>query len=451
MGLVIAACLTGCGGGAGASDTTTAADDGGCQDCATRPNWHEDVAPLVEANCRYCHTDGGIAPFSMDSYDETHPWSAYMAQQVSNRIMPPWHAVETDQCTPPFPFRHDARMPQEAIDTFVAWANAGAPEGDPANAAPLPSPPETDLADPTVTIPMPGSITIEGEGSTLDFFHCVSFDPGNDDDIYLTGLQVQPGNLEIAHHVLVYVAESAQSAAWPNGIQEDCGGGPGINNATLIAGWVPGAMPTRPPDDVGIRVPAGARLVFNYHYHATGGGPQVDDSTALLLKYETSAPMWTSYFELVGAPGEGTILTAPFLIPAGASNHEEIVEWTVPDFPGLEVRLWTAANHMHKVGVDMTTSLVRDGEETCLLQTPNWDFDWQRLYSYDVPIEGAVQVLPGDVIRVRCTYENTLENTALLETLGELGESAPIDVGLGEGTLDEMCLAGIGVAYTPAP
>ena len=163
MGLVIAACLTGCGGGAGASDTTTAADDGGCQDCATRPNWHEDVAPLVEANCRYCHTDGGIAPFSMDSYDETHPWSAYMAQQVSNRIMPPWHAVETDQCTPPFPFRHDARMPQEAIDTFVAWANAGAPEGDPANAAPLPSPPETDLADPTVTIPMPGSITIEGE------------------------------------------------------------------------------------------------------------------------------------------------------------------------------------------------------------------------------------------------------------------------------------------------
>ena len=39
----------------------------------------------------------------------------------------------------------------------------------------------------------------------------------------------------------------------------------------------------------------------------------------------------------------------------------------------------------------------------------------------------------------------------LLEALAETGNTEPIDVELGEGTLDEMCLAGVGVAYRASP
>ena len=34
-------------------------------------------------------------------------------------------------------------------------------------------------------------------------------------------------------------------------------------------------------------------------------------------------------------------------------------------------------------------------------------------------------------------------------TLAEVGETEPIDVEVGEGTRDEMCLVGLGVAYKP--
>jgi hypothetical protein len=101
---------------------------------------------------------------------------------------------------------------------------------------------------------------------------------------------------------------------------------------------------------------------------------------------------------------------------------------------------------MHKVGVDMKTSIIRDGEELCLVQTPNWDYGWQRLYEYDSPIDEVFQLLPGDVVRVRCTFDNSRGNPAVVEALSEVGLDEPQDVSVGEGTLDEMCLSGIGVA-----
>ncbi|MGB1700044.1 MAG: hypothetical protein ACPHRO_08835 [Nannocystaceae bacterium] len=257
-----------------------------------------------------------------------------------------------------------------------------------------------------------------------------------------------PGNTEIAHHVLLFIDPSGASASWEDGILEDCGGGPGVSDATLIGGWVPGSFPVLPPEGVGIEFPAGARMIFNYHYHATGS-PQSDDSTALALRYSTTPPEWLSFFELVGAPGVGTLQTEPFLIEAGAKDHEEVAEWVIPDFGDLDVRVWSTTNHMHKVGVDMQTSVIRGGEEECLVQTPSWDFNWQRSYAYDVPIGESVQVESGDIVRVRCTYDNTLDNPSVLEALAEVGATEPMDVVLGEGTLDEMCLAGVGVAYKP--
>ena len=136
------------------------------------------------------------------------------------------------------------------------------------------------------------------------------------------------------------------------------------------------------------------------------------------------------------------------MIFAEASGHIERVRFTVPDLGVPEIRLFSMTNHMHKVGVDMRVWVEdRDtGAETCLVHTPKWDFNWQRSYQYDAPITSSVRVRAGDKVRLRCVYNNTLTNPGVAEMLAEVGLDAPIDVGLGEGTLDEMCLAGIGVA-----
>jgi hypothetical protein len=437
-----------------ATDETDASETGE----ALRPNWYEDVAPLVVGNCVGCHTAGGIGPFSLDGYSLAAPWAAMIADATEDGLMPPWHALETDVCQPPLAFEHDARLAPDEIALLREWADLGAPEGDPADAAPLPDPQNLDLANPTTTVTMASQVEVDVVGSTRDFFHCISLDPGNSEDVYLDGLQVIPGNRAIVHHVLVYVDADGQSANWAGGVQQDCGGGSGVANAQLVAAWVPGGLPMEPPPGVGIELPPGARLVLNVHYHATGNGPQTDDATGMALRWTTQAPEYVSLFELVGAPGVGDSLTGPLLIPAGASNHVESFEWVVSAggqaFPDtIDVRLWAIAHHMHKVGVDMRVWLEDrdDGHETCLLHTPRWDFNWQRVYEYDTTIEQGVRVRAGDILHVECVYDNTTNNPALVEALAEVGEDAPIDVGVGEGTLDEMCLAGVGVGVKGLP
>jgi len=439
--VTVTSTMTGSGTGPGVDETA----DGTGEDL--RPNWHEDIAPLIASNCLGCHTQGAVAPFPMESYEQTWPLGAVMLLQVEARLMPPWHAVETEECEPPAAFKHDARLSDEQIQLLVDWVDLGTPEGDPANAAPIPDPPSIDLLDVDATATMQGSITIQPEGSQLDFFHCISFDPGHTEDVFVDGMQVIPGNDKIVHHVLMYIDPNGDSAAWTDGQSADCGGGAGgISNPQLVGGWVPGAMPIETPEDVGILLPQGARIVYNMHYHAVVTGPETDEGTGLTLRWSTTAPEYVSEFELIGAPGVGSTTTAPFMIPAGATAHEEIVEYEVPVIGLVDVRIWSVLNHMHIVGVDMKTSIVRGGEEICLVQTPRWDFDWQRSYAYDVGIEDTFRVQGGDIVRVRCIYDNSLGNPALVQALNEAGLAEPQDVPLGEGTLDEMCLAGVGVA-----
>ncbi|MDP6932871.1 MAG: hypothetical protein QGG40_08130, partial [Myxococcota bacterium] len=101
-------------------------------------------------------------------------------------------------------------------------------------------------------------------------------------------------------------------------------------------------------------------------------------------------------------------------------------------------------------GTDMRTWVERgedasDPEDACLLQTPEWDFDWQQFYFYDVDGDNAPKMYGGDEIWLQCTYDNSTANPGLLDALEESGLDAPVDVFLGDGTLDEMCIGVFGM------
>jgi hypothetical protein len=86
-----------------------------------------------------------------------------------------------------------------------------------------------------------------------------------------------------------------------------------------------------------------------------------------------------------------------------------------------------------------------------MIQTPRWDFNWQRVYNIDAEVGSFPTVQGGDVITLRCTYDNSLANPFLVEALAEQDMSEPIDVTLGEASLDEMCLLIYGLAYPNFP
>ena len=70
------------------------------------------------------------------------------------------------------------------------------------------------------------------------------------------------------------------------------------------------------------------------------------------------------------------------------------------------------------------------GEEECLIESDNYDFNNQLTYQFSEP----VKVFEGDEIYFECTWDNSTENpNAYYET--------PQDVGYGERTDEEMCYA----------
>jgi hypothetical protein len=206
-------------------------------------------------------------------------------------------------------------------------------------------------------------------------------------------------------------------------------------------------------------VTADSRVVLQVHYHPVLG-PPLSDSPALALRWSPQAPRWLGAIAALGnfavQHDDGTGLQpgatdppegASFRIPAGATGHRESMVWQAgADLP--PTRVWSVATHMHKAGRGMRIELERGaGPDECLLETPDWDFDWQRHYQFDAPIGEVPQLVAGDRVRMQCTYDNTLDNVALAAALAQAGLHEPVDISLGETALDEMCLAFVGVAW----
>src|SRR5581483_8890863 len=56
----------------------------------TSVTWYRDVQPLTQEHCQSCHTQGGIGPFSMETYALAKPMAQAMAADVTSGKMPPW-------------------------------------------------------------------------------------------------------------------------------------------------------------------------------------------------------------------------------------------------------------------------------------------------------------------------------------------------------------------------
>jgi hypothetical protein len=123
------------------------------------------------------------------------------------------------------------------------------------------------------------------------------------------------------------------------------------------------------------------------------------------------------------------------LIPA----NEDAVDfsWEFPLSPvlldGEPLHLYTASVHMHYLGQSGNMTLTHpDGTETCLIDVPGYDFDWQRAYEFVEPI----LVQPEDSLRISCRFDNSASNQPVLG-----GVQIPAtDVSWGDNTTDEMCL-----------
>lgn len=416
------------------------------------PTYYQDVAPILHFSCNHCHQTEGLNPdIVFDDYASASLLSSVINAAVQSRRMPPFKAQETDECSPPYDFIKDPRLSEEQILTLNQWVEDGAPEGDPSDAAPLINPPNAQLEGTLQTLLPEVGYTTSPIGALQDEFICYSLNPELEDDSWLEAFELLPDDSEVVHHILVGVDNSGESGAMvdENGIYP-CFGGFGLSNVNFIGGWIPGAGNMELPENSAIRVPKEGRIVLQMHYHLIS--EERTDRTGISLRWSDNPPIREASFSLTGngtgmdENGNGLLSGmndtngVEFLIPADEPAHVETMKYTLFPYLLRGKDLFMIANHMHYVGQDMKVWL--DGQsDDCLLQTPDWDFGWQQFYYYDVNNGQSPTLYPSDELWIRCTYNNTLDNTALLQNLQALGLSETVDVTLGEGSLDEMCLA----------
>jgi hypothetical protein len=450
--ILLLAGVAGCGSSADDESTSGTGSGSGGGTPTSGVTFHKDIEPLLQRSCLGCHQADQIAGFSLEKFEDAKPMAGMMAAQVEAKLMPPFHAQETADCKPRLGWTYDPRLSDEEIALFRAWDDAGAPEGDPADAPPAYAQEDQTLAGADFQLVPTQEGTVAGDNDT---FECVVYDPALTADVWLDGIHIVPGNPKVAHHALMFRIPRADADGLSGGNERfDCFGAP---PGELIGAWAPGTRPLELPDGIGMKLTTDDVVVVQMHYHPTGDTTETDKST-IQLRTTTDNPKWSFQLALPGNASSAAdgLLPDPedraepeFRVPAGSNAHVEEMVFTIPDVP-IELPLLVVGTHMHYVGVDArfwikrATPSANELAEECLVQTPAWDFNWQRGYMYDAPVADLPTASSGDELHVRCVYNNTMSNRFVQDALAQQGLSAPQDVYLGETTLDEMCLGVVG-------
>ncbi|WP_045311276.1 monooxygenase [Lentzea aerocolonigenes] len=313
------------------------------------------------------------------------------------------------------------------------------------------------------------------EGGGTDEYRCQVIDPGLTKAAFVTGTQVTPENVALAHHAIVYAVPPAGAAAVREqdaktpGLGWQCFGGTGVPGAEVEEGeaawvdtWAPGASETLFTEDVGFKLEPGSLIVLQMHYNllASDGKPAGSDRSAVRLRLTDGTPQTRELdtFPLdaptdlpCAADESGPLcdraasiadVTKRFGPEVGGTADEQLEECgqSAPK-PGntqtcdqevpAPMTLFAGFGHMHLLGRSIKVEL-NPGKPNAkvVLDVPQFDFDNQRLVKLPEPVE----IGPGDTLRVTCTHD-----AGLRKKLPQLSKLPPRYVVWGDGTSDEMC------------
>jgi len=331
-----------------------------------------DVAPILFANCAYCHRPGEVAPFSLLSYKDARPWAVSIGKAVSSRQMPPWNA------DPHYgSFRDPRRLTDAEIATIVAWVNGGAKEGNPADAPALPQFSDGwQIGEPDLVLTMAEPVKIPATG-TIPYM-TVPTDYEFPQDTWVQAIEVRPGNRRVVHHAVASASMPAD-----NGIA-------GGQNVHLYS---PGLEAMVWRDGYGKFFPKGTRVSFQMHYNAIG--METTDQSKIGFRFART-PVHTQVNTTI-------VLNSNIVVPPMVQKHEVIGAFQFPS----EARIHGLRPHMHLRAQLGTASIIRpDGMRSVLLHIPHWDDAWQNYYVLSKP----ERVPRGTILEYLASYDNSPAN-----------------------------------------
>jgi mono/diheme cytochrome c family protein len=331
-----------------------------------------DVAPILFANCSYCHRPGEVAPFPLLSYKDARPWAVSIKKAVSSRQMPPWNA------DPHYgSFRDPRRLTDAEVATIAAWVDGGAKEGNPSDTPALPHFSDGwQIGEPDLVLTMVEPVKIPASG-TIPYI-TVPTDYEFPEDTWIQAIEVRPGNRRVVHHAVA-------SASMPG----DSGPGGGQN----VHLYSPGLEAMVWRDGYGKFFPKGTRISLQMHYNAIG--TETTDQSKVGFRFARTP---------VHTPVNTTIvLNSAIVVPPMVQKHEVIGAFQFPS----DARIHGLRPHMHLRAQLGTASLIRpDGARSVLLHIPRWDDSWQNYYVLSKP----ERVPQGSILEYLASYDNSPAN-----------------------------------------
>lgn len=379
--------------------------------------WSDQIGCLVYSHCTPCHNDKGIAPFSLESYEEAFEKRFLMESYIARRLMPPWPPSDYSGIA------HDRSLSEQEIELFKRWVEEGAPQGGTETLQPPVVTSNLEITDPDFSHRLEPFVVPDLR--ELDLYRCFVIPTNESEDRYITGVEIIPGNRSIVHHVLLFQDTTNIPIELDLADPEPgytCFGGVGVNSASMIGGWVPGSSASFAPEGMGIFLPKGANLIVQLHY-PEGSAGQVD-STLINLKFSESDDVRS----ILNLPALNHFMgmDRPLFIPA---NTRQSFKQTFSPVP-LKVTVTGIAPHAHLICESMKAyATTLQGDTIPLIDIPHWDFEWQGFYQFKEPV-----IIPfGATLHGEATYNNTVSNP-------HLPGDIPQDVSVGEATTDEMMI-----------
>ncbi len=334
------------------------------------------VAPVLADKCVVCHTQGGLGPFAMNSYDVVKGFAPMIREVLRTKRMPPYHSDSHGSI-----WTDDMRLSDAQVKTIVNWVEAGALRGE--GADPLPDAakpaPKWPLGEPDVIVQIPAfNVPETGIVDYQDRSIPTQITEGK----WLRATAWANATPTV-HHAL---------AGWIPKVNPD---GRGFSWNVALGGYGPGGAPNLTPADTGIFLPPGGSYAYQMHY--TPIGKPVTDTTEVGYYFYKEQPKYILR--------QASITDFSLEIPAGEQRHQETAYIEFPH----DAEVFGVQPHCHSRCYS-TKLRIRypDGSEKVLLNQPRYYFSWQREYHF----QDLLEVPKGSLLIADYVYDNSTANVA---------------------------------------
>ena len=278
--------------------------------------------------------------------------------------MPPWKAEPG-----PVRFEGERRLTPAEIATLRRWADAGAPEGNPAVLLPCRGSPKAGNSARRTWWRRCLNL-LRSRPTVPDLYQCFVIPNAVAADRYARAMEFLPGNRKAVHHALVFAdtsGEARKRAAGNPARTYPCFGVPGVPPSASLGGWTPGTEASVMPPGTGIALRKGADLVIQMHYHPTGR-PESDQSSVAVY-FRDKPPERTLFDVFLGSRNID--------IPPGEPRYVVRDHFTLP----VPVVMTGIIPHAHYICREMRgVAILPGGKRLPLIVIKDWDFNWQQQY-----------------------------------------------------------------------